>query len=142
MFPPRVILWVHALLGRTAFLSPISNLIVLLHFRRIFLDVFWRKIRRIFLDVFWRKSGGFLFGKLRRSCPGPLRKLRPELSHIISAGHTHLPLPGPRPKTDLLTLEHGIATGPVNCATFQSAGPRAGISKLEDCTVFVGASLD
>ena len=43
-------------------------------------------------------------------------------------------------KTELLTLEHGIATGPVNHATFQSACPRAGILKLEDCTASVGSS--
>jgi hypothetical protein len=30
----------------------------------------------------------------------------------------------------------------VNRATFQSAAPRAGILKLEDCTISVGASLD
>jgi hypothetical protein len=53
----------------------------------------------------------------------------------FSAGHTHVPLPGPRSKTDLLTQEHGIATGPLNRATFQSAALRAGILKLEDCTV-------
>jgi hypothetical protein len=93
-----------------------------------------------FSTIFGEKSGTFLFGNLRRACPGPLRKLRPELSHIISAGCTHVPLPGLRSKTDLLTLEHGIATGPVNRATFQSAGPRAGILKLEDCTVSVGSS--
>ena len=52
----------------------------------------------------------------------------------FSAGHTHVPLPGPRSKTDLLTQEHGIATGPLNRATFQSAALRAGILKLEDCT--------
>ncbi len=51
-----------------------------------------------------------------------------------------MPLPGPRSKTDLLTLEHGIATRPVNHATFQSAGPLAGILKLEDCTASVGSS--
>ncbi len=45
-------------------------------------------------------------------------------------------------KTDLLTLEHGIVTGPVNRATFQSAGPRAGLLELETCTVSVGASPD
>jgi hypothetical protein len=49
--------------------------------------------------------------------------------------------PGPRSKTDLLTLEHGIVTGPVNRATFQSAGPRAGLLKLETCTVFIGAQV-
>jgi hypothetical protein len=49
-----------------------------------------------FSTIFGEKSGAFLFGKLRRACPGPLRKLRPELSHIISAGCTHVPLPGPR----------------------------------------------
>jgi hypothetical protein len=53
----------------------------------------------------------------------------------FSAGHTHVPLPGPRSKTDLLAQEHGIATGPLNRATFQSAALRAGILKLEDCTV-------
>jgi hypothetical protein len=52
---------------------------------------------------------------------------------MFSAGH----ILQPRSKTDLLTLEHGIATGPVNRATFQSAGPRAGLEKLEDCTVSV-----
>jgi hypothetical protein len=97
-----------------------------------------------FSTIFGEKSGAFLFGKLRRAssgaCPGPLRKLRLELSHIISAGRTHVPLPDPRCKTDLLTLEHGIATGSVNRATFQSAGPRAGILKLEDCTASVGSS--
>ncbi len=93
-----------------------------------------------FSTIFGETSGAFLFGKLRRACPGPLRKLRPELSHIISAGRTHVPLPCPRSKTDLLTLEHGIAREPVNRATFQSAGPRAGILKLEDCTASVGSS--
>jgi hypothetical protein len=95
-----------------------------------------------FSTIFGEKSGAFLFGKLRRACLRPLRKLRPELSHIISAGHTHVPLPSPRSKTDLLTQEHGIATGPVNCATFQSASPRAGLLKLEACTVSVGSSPD
>ncbi len=37
-------------------------------------------------------------------------------------------------------MEHGIATGPVNRSTFQSAGLRAGILKLEDCTVSIGSS--
>jgi hypothetical protein len=57
---------------------------------------------------------------------------------MFSAGHIFQS----RAKTDLLTLEHDIATGPVNRATFQSAGPLAGILKLEDCTVSIGASLD
>ncbi len=95
-----------------------------------------------FSTIFGGKSCSVLFRKLRRACPGPLRKLRRPLFHMFSAGHTHVPLPGPRSKTDLLTLEHGIATGPVNHATFQSAGPRASILKLEDCTVSVGAPLD
>jgi hypothetical protein len=73
-----------------------------------------------------------------RVCPGPLQKLQRPLFHM--AGHTHVPLPGQRSKTDLLILEHCIATGPVNHATFQSAGPRADILKLEDCTVSVGSS--
>ena len=72
--------------------------------------------------------------------PRAAPELRPELSQSFSAGHTHVPLPGPRSKTDLLTLEHGTATGPVNRAPFQSAGPRAGIFKLEDCTASVGSS--
>ncbi len=93
-----------------------------------------------FSMIFGEKSGTFLFGKLRWACPGPLRKHRQELSHIISVGHTHVPLPCQRSKTDLLTLEHGIATRPVNSSTFQSAGPRAGILKLEDCTASVGSS--
>ncbi len=41
----------------------------------------------------------------------------------------------PRLKTDVMTPQHGIATGPVNHATFQFTGPRVGILKLEDCTV-------
>ncbi len=36
--------------------------------------------------------------------------------------------------SDVLRLEPGIATGPVNGATFESAGPRAGILKLEITT--------
>jgi hypothetical protein len=96
----------------------------------------------IFAGIFSMISGeifcAFLFGKLRRARPGPLQKLRRPLSHMFSAGYI-LQL---RSKTDLLTQEHGIATGPVNRATFQSAGPRAGLLKLEDCTVSVGASLD
>jgi hypothetical protein len=97
-----------------------------------------------FSTIFGENPSAFLFGKLRRSCPGPRRKLRRPLSHMISAGDTHVPRPGPRSKTqaDLLTLEHGTATGPVNRETFQSAGPRAGLLKLETCTISVGASPD
>jgi hypothetical protein len=68
----------------------------------------------------------------------PLRKLRRPLSLMFSA----VLIIQSRSKTGLLTLEHCIATGPVNRATFQSAGPRAGILKLEDCTVSRGASPD
>jgi hypothetical protein len=89
-------------------------------------SIFFSIFAGFFFKIFGEKSGAFLFGKLRRACPGPLRKLRQELSHIILAGCTHVPLLGLRSKTDLLTLAHGIATGPVNRATFQSAGQRAG----------------
>jgi hypothetical protein len=84
------------------------------------------------------KSWTFLFWNLRRACSGPFQKLRRPLSLMILAVH----ILQPRAKTDSLTLEHGIATGPVISATFQSAGPRAGILKLEECTVSVDASLD
>ncbi len=65
--------------------------------------------------IFGEKSCAFLFGKLRWACPGPLRKLRRPLSHKFSA----VDILQPRSKTDLLALEHGIATGSVNRATFQ-----------------------
>ncbi len=84
-----------------------------------------------FSTISGKKSCAFLFGKLRRARHGPLWKLRRPLSHMISAVH----MLQPHSKTDLLPLEHGIATGPVNHATFHWAGPRAGILKLEDCTV-------
>ncbi len=62
--------------------------------------------------------------------------LLPCFSVVFLPERTHVPLPGPRSKTDLLTLEHGIATGPANRATC----PRARILKLEDCTASVGSS--
>ena len=98
------------------------------------------KIHRIFLHDFWRK---ILLIFVRETSPG-MARAAPEtstsaISYVFGRAHT-CSRPGQLSKTDLLTLEHGIATGPLNCATFQSAGPRAGLLKLETCTVSVGSS--
>jgi hypothetical protein len=50
-----------------------------------FISIFAGFFSTTFLHDFWRKSGAFLFGKLRRVCSGPLRKLRPEL---LGGAHT------------------------------------------------------
>ncbi len=92
---------------------------------------FWRKI----LLIFVRET----------SPPAGTPRADPEttfaISYVFCRAHT-CSRPGQRSKTDLLILDHGIATGPVNRATFQSAGPRAGLLKLETCTVSVGAFPD
>jgi hypothetical protein len=93
---------------------------IFLHFHRIFLHDFWRKILLIFVQ---------------ETLPGTPRAA-PEtstsaqaISYVFGRAHT-CSRPGPRSKIDLLTLEQGIATGPVNRATFQSTGPRASLLVL------------
>jgi hypothetical protein len=45
-------------------------------------------------------------------------------------------------EADAMALQHGLVTGPVNHEPFQSTGTRIGILKRDDCTVFVGDSID
>ena len=45
-------------------------------------------------------------------------------------------------KTDAMAPQRGLVTGPVNHESFQSTGARIGILKRDDCTVFVGDSID
>ncbi len=95
-------------------------------FAGFFSTIFWMRILRILVQ---ETSPDALRATLETSTSA--------ISYFLEVHILRL-----RSKTDLLTLEHGIATGPVNRATFQSASLRASILKLEDCTVSVGASLD